>query len=66
MVRIRRIAIKGHDFIDRVNCYAKEDKEDAEFITILKKVFSKEVGTEDLMTIIKSIRERKPNVMRAI
>ena len=65
-VRIHKITTKVEEFIDRVNSFAKEGKEDAALVAVLKEVVSKEVGSEDPMIIVKAIRERQPTVMQAI
>ena len=51
-VRIHKITTKVEEFIDRVNCYAKEGKEDAALVAVLKEVVSKELGSEDPMIIV--------------
>ena len=65
-VRIHKITTKVEEFIDRVNSFAKEGKEDAALVAVLKEVVSKEVGSEDPIIIVKAIRERQPTVMQAI
>ena len=65
-IRLYKITTRVEEFIDKVNSFAKEGKEDAAFLTILKEVVGKVVGSEEQAVLVRAIRERQPTAMQSL
>jgi hypothetical protein len=57
-VRLYKIATRVEEFVDRVNNFAKEGREDAALLAILSEVVGKALGSVEQPAMVQAIRER--------